>query len=187
MCSNADPHFKTCLSAHFKLFLMLILYLVRHAKSSWSHPGLRDHDRPLNDRGLRDAPRMAKLLVEQHSEKPDMLVSSTAKRALSTAHFFAEAFGIGAEAIQREPDIYEAYPQEILRIVSELPESAKTVMLFGHNPTFTALANQFAGDDFVENVPTCGVVKIVSTAPDWKSFYEGNSSLTACFFPKEVL
>lgn len=166
---------------------MLTLYLVRHAKSSWSHPGLRDHDRPLNDRGLRDAPRMAQLLVEHQGARPDLLVSSTAKRALSTAVYFAEAFGIDTEDIQREPRIYEAYPEDIVRLLSEMPESAKTVMLFGHNPTFTIFANMFAGDDLIENVPTCGIVKIVSSAPDWKSFYEGNASLTACFFPKEVL
>jgi len=166
---------------------MLTLYLVRHAKSSWSHPGLRDHDRPLNERGLRDAPRMAQLLVEHQTALPDLLVSSTAKRALSTAVYFAEAFGLEHDAIQQEPRIYEAYPEDIVRILSELPDSVKTVMLFGHNPTFTSVANIFAGDDLIENVPTCGVVKIVSTAEDWKSFYDGNSRLTACFFPKEVL
>lgn len=166
---------------------MLTLYLVRHAKSSWSHPGLRDHDRPLNDRGLRDAPRMAQLLVEHQGAKPDLMVSSTAKRALSTAIYFAEAFGLDVTEIQREPRIYEAYPEDIVRLLSEMPDSAKTVMFFGHNPTFTSFANLFAGDDLIENVPTCGVVKIVSSAPDWKSFYEGNASLTACFFPKEVL
>lgn len=165
---------------------MRTLYLVRHAKSSWGNPGLRDHDRPLNERGLHDAPKMARLLVEQ-GVQPDLLVSSPAKRALSTALFFAEAFKIEAEEVRREPNIYEAFPQEILRIVSQLPESANTVLLFGHNPTFTEVANRFAEDDFLDNVPTCGIVKITSSAATWKEFYEGNSKLAACFFPKEVL
>lgn len=165
---------------------MRTLYLVRHAKSSWGNPGLRDHDRPLNDRGLHDAPRMARLLVE-HGVQPDLLVSSPAKRALTTALFFAEAFGIADDAVERNPDIYEAFPQEILRIISQLPDAAETVLLFGHNPTFTDVANRFSEDDFLENVPTCGVVKIASSAASWKEFYEGNSKIAACYFPKEVL
>lgn len=165
---------------------MRTLYLVRHAKSSWGNPGLRDHDRPLNDRGLHDAPKMAQMLASQ-GVVPDLLVSSPAKRALTTALFFAEAFNIEPREVQKDPNIYEAFPQEILRIISELPESAKTVLLFGHNPTFTEVANRFAEDDFIENVPTCGVVKITSSADSWKAFYEGNSKIAACYFPKEVL
>ncbi|MFN0035857.1 MAG: SixA phosphatase family protein [Saprospiraceae bacterium] len=165
---------------------MRTLYLVRHAKSSWGNPGLRDHDRPLNERGLHDAPQMAQLLAAQ-GVQPDLLVSSPAKRALTTALFFAEAFKIAAEDVRCEKDIYEAFPQEILRIVSELPESAQTVLLFGHNPTFTEVANHFSEDDFIENVPTCGIVKITSSAASWNEFYEGNSKVAACYFPKEVL
>ncbi|MDO8366481.1 MAG: histidine phosphatase family protein [Saprospiraceae bacterium] len=165
---------------------MRTLYLIRHAKSSWGNPGLRDHDRPLNERGLHDAPKMAQLLVEQ-GIKPDLLVSSPAKRALTTAFFFADAFKVEPVEVLREPNIYEAFPQEILRIISELPESATTVMIFGHNPTFTEVANQFIENDFIENVPTCGVVKITSSAPSWREFYEGNSKVAACYFPKEVL
>lgn len=165
---------------------MRTLFLIRHAKSSWGNPGLRDHDRPLNERGLHDAPKMAQLLVSQ-GVKPDLLVSSSAKRALTTALFFAEAFKIEPGAVQREPNIYEAFPQEILRIISELPDDARTVLLFGHNPTFTEVANQFYENDFIENVPTCGIVKISSSAASWKEFYEGNAKIAACYFPKEVL
>ncbi len=165
---------------------MLTLYLIRHAKSSWGNPGLRDHDRPLNERGLHDAPKMAQLLVE-HGVKPDLLVSSPAKRALTTALFFAEAFKLDAGEVVREPNIYEAFPQEILRIISALPSSAHTAMLFGHNPTFTEVANHFIENDFIENVPTCGVVKITSSAASWSELYEGNSKVAACYFPKEVL
>lgn len=164
---------------------MKTLYLVRHAKSGWDNPGLRDFDRPLNERGLHDAPKMARLLAEL-GVQPDLLVSSPAKRALTTATFFAEALGkTGAEVVQK-PDIYEAYTTDILRIISELPESANTVMLFGHNPTFTDVANRFT-EDFIENLPTCGVVKVVSSSDEWRRFYEGNAKVAACFFPKEVL
>ncbi len=165
---------------------MRTLYLIRHAKSSWGNPGLRDHDRPLNDRGLHDAPKMAQLLAEQ-GVKPDLLVSSPAKRALTTALYFAEAFKIESAEVHREPNIYDAFPQEILRIISDLPESAQTVALFGHNPTFTEVANRFSENDFIENIPTCGIVKITSSANSWREFYEGNSKVAACYFPKEVL
>jgi phosphohistidine phosphatase len=161
------------------------LYLIRHAKSSWDTPGLRDINRPLNERGLHEAPQMAKLLVKQ-GVRPDLLVSSPAKRALSTALFFAEAFAVPDEAVVREPDIYEADVRDILRIVSALPDSAHTVLLFGHNNTLTDVANLFT-EDFIENVPTCGIVRIESSATAWREFYEGNSEVKTCFFPKEVL
>lgn len=165
---------------------MRTLYLIRHAKSSWDTPGLRDFDRPLNARGMKDAPRMAKMLAETGA-KPDLLISSPAKRAITTALFFAEAFKVKHDQVQREPRIYEAFPQEIQRIISELPDSAGTVLLFGHNPTFTEVANLFAQDDFIDNVPTCGIVKIQTSANSWKEMYEGNAKVTALYFPKEVL
>jgi phosphohistidine phosphatase len=165
---------------------MRTLYLIRHAKSSWDSPGLRDFDRPLNERGLKDGPRMAQLLAKE-GVKPDLLISSPAKRAYTTALFFAEAFQINPAEIQKEPGIYEALPTDILRLIAELPTDAATVCIFGHNPTFTEVANQFAEDDIIENVPTCGIVKISSSAADWRSMYEGNSRIAACYFPKEVL
>lgn len=164
---------------------MKTLLLVRHAKSSWDNPGLRDINRPLNERGLHDAPKMGKML-RSLGIKPDLLVSSPAKRAHTTAQFFAAAFDIPDEEIMLKADIYEAHPMEIMRIISTLPNDAQTVLLFGHNPTFTDVANRFT-DDFIDNVPTCGVVHIVSTAPDWASFSEVNARVKACYFPKEVL
>jgi len=164
---------------------MRTIFLIRHAKSSWDNPGLRDFNRPLNERGLHDAPKMAKILVKQ-GVKPDLLVSSPAKRALTTALFFAEAFGLADEAVMREQDIYEAGPTDIFQIINRLPDSAQTVLLFGHNPTLTEVANRFS-EDFIDNVPTCGIVQIESVADSWRAFYEGNANVKAYFFPKEVL
>jgi len=163
---------------------MRTLFLIRHAKSSWDNPGLRDFNRPLNERGLREAPLMAQLLANR-GVQPDLLVSSPAKRALTTALFFAEKFGIADEQVLREQDIYEAAPTDILQIISHLPDSAAVVCLFGHNPTFTDVANRFS-DDFIDNVPTCGIVQIESEAESWKTMYEGNSRVKAHFFPKEM-
>lgn len=163
---------------------MRTLYIIRHAKSSWDNPGLRDFNRPLNDRGLREAPMMAQLLADQ-GVRPDLLVSSPAKRALTTALFFAEQFGIPEDQVLREQDIYEADPIDILRIISQLPDHAATVCLFGHNPTFTEVANRFS-EVFIDNIPTCGIVQIVSDADTWSAVYEENSRATARFFPKEL-
>lgn len=164
---------------------MKTLFLVRHAKSSWSTPGMRDFDRPLNERGMNDAPKMASFL-QKSGITPDLIVSSPAKRALTTARFFASVFRINESDIVLNPDIYEAEPTDVLRIISELPETSSTVMIFGHNPTFTDIANRFS-EDIIENVPTCGVVCIKSRAEKWNELFEGNSRIAASWFPKEVL
>ena len=164
---------------------MRTLFLIRHAKSSWDNPGLRDFNRPLNERGLHDAPLMAQYLAGQ-GIRPDMLISSPAKRALTTALFFAEKFGIPDEAVVRQPDIYEAGFVDIMQIISALPDTASTVLLFGHNPTLTDVANRFS-DTIIANVPTCGIVQIVSSADHWRALYEGNARVGACYFPKELL
>lgn len=164
---------------------MRTLFLIRHAKSSWDNPGLRDFNRPLNERGLHDAPKMAKLLAKK-GVKPDLLLSSPAKRAITTAHFFAEAFGLEADDVVQEQEIYEAAVSDILNIVNNLPDSAQSVMLFGHNPTLTDVANRFS-DQYIDNIPTCGIVQIESEADSWKAFSEGNAAVKKIFFPKEVL
>ncbi len=164
---------------------MLHLFLVRHAKSSWDHPGMRDFDRPLNDRGLYDAPRMARLLHEL-GIRPDLLVSSPANRALTTARFFAGGFGISADSVVQNAAIYDALPADIFQIIRALPNSAQTAFLFGHNPTFTDVANRFSSKH-IDNLPTCGVIQINSTAAHWSDLNENNSRAAAQFFPKEVL
>jgi phosphohistidine phosphatase len=164
---------------------MRTIYLIRHAKSSWDNPTLRDFQRPLNERGLTIAPQMAALL-KRDNEIPDLIVSSPAKRALETAHFFATANGIGEEHIQLEEDIYEASPVQLLRVISRLPETADRIFLFGHNPSFTEVANLYSAKA-IDNIPTCGIVRIDTTAAVWSEMYEGNARVVKTWFPKEVL
>ncbi|MDX2136128.1 MAG: histidine phosphatase family protein [Saprospiraceae bacterium] len=164
---------------------MRSLYLIRHAKSSWEHPGLRDFERPLNNRGLRDAPLMA-ALMKNLGVVPDLLISSPARRAWSTACIFAEAYGLPFSDIQQAPDLYECRPQDVLKVVSGLPEAARVVLLFGHNPALTEFANRFT-DDPIDNIPTCGVVRIDSVAPDWASFYDENARVAQTWFPKTAI
>lgn len=164
---------------------MKTVYFVRHAKSSWDHAGMRDIDRPLNERGLRDAPFMAQVLAGK-VVRPDRILSSPANRAHSTAQFFASAFGIPAGEVERVRSIYEAWPDEIMRIVTNLPDEYSTVFLFGHNPTFTAVANMFS-EEYILNLPTCGIFSVEANVDTWKKFGRENGRLTALYFPKQYL
>lgn len=162
---------------------MKTLFLIRHAKSSWDNPSLKDFDRPLNKRGFRDAPFMARMLAKKMSA-PDKLVSSPAKRAFTTATYFAEAFGIHGDDIHQDVAIYEAYTTELLYIINRLDPSWDTVCLFGHNPGFTNLANQFT-DEVIPNIPTCGIVQISGAIKDWQDFRPDKVALRAFYYPKQ--
>lgn len=162
---------------------MKSLYFIRHAKSSWDHPQLRDHDRPLNNRGQKDALYMSRMLKEK-GVQPDKFISSSAKRALSTAQYFAEAFGYSPDLIEVEADIYEAFPDDVLDIVRDIPDQFQTVLVFGHNPTFTGIANLFS-EDFIANVPTCGIVKVDVFTSKWREIKESNAQLADFYYPKQ--
>lgn len=163
---------------------MKTVFLVRHAKSSWDDASLSDIDRPLNERGAQDAPRMAQLLKDK-GIKPSLLISSPANRALSTALVFAEAFGIPPADILVDDDIYEAYVDDIIDIIRDLPASARTVLLFGHNPTFTHVANMFS-KRYIDNIPTCGIVQIEAQVTSWANFTEDRGELVDFYFPKQL-
>ena len=163
---------------------MKTLYLIRHAKSSWRDMTLSDYDRPLNKRGLRDAPYMAKMLSNR-MDRPDKIISSPAMRAITTAGFFAKAFGIPFYEIQKEASIYEAYTTTILDLISNLPDDLHTVLMFGHNPTFTNVANSFSGSIRIANVPTCGICEVVSDMKSWKLFDGSTAELTNFYYPKQ--
>src|SRR6187549_3048441 len=134
------------------------LILVRHAKSSWKDSQLDDHDRPLAKRGEHDAPFMAKIFREKKME-PDLIVSSTAVRALTTAKEFAKKLDYKKEKILRLSEIYLAELDDLMEYVKGIDDDFKTVMLFGHNPSFTWFANYLTNGS-IENIPTCGIVAI---------------------------
>jgi len=146
---------------------MKTVYFIRHAKSSWSDMSLRDHDRPLNKRGKRDAPFMAEKLKELGVE-PDAIITSTALRAKTTALHFASVFDLSGSRLQEEPAIYEAYSSNILKIVQNTSDDFDTILVFGHNPGFTMVANSFVGGEDIDNVPTCGIVKVVADVSNWR-------------------
>ncbi len=146
---------------------------------------LRDFQRLLNDRGLVTAPKMAQLIWKE-GIRPDLIVTSPARRAIDTARFFGLQNGIMDDHFVPEPAIYEASPMDIMRVISKLPDEATTVFLFGHNPTFTEVANQFT-ENYFDNIPTCGIVQLESSAETWRSLYENNTIVKKYWFPKEVL
>ena len=164
---------------------MKTVFFVRHAKSSWNDSSLADINRPLNDRGERDAPFMAKMLKNRDIE-PDRILSSPARRALDTARYFADAFGIPPKEIEVRPEIYEALPDDLEELVRGLPDEWSTVLIFGHNPTLTSLVNHFT-DEFIDNIPTCGIVQVNAKIKSWKKFEEESARVSAFYYPKQFL
>lgn len=159
------------------------LYVIRHAKSSWSDTGLKDLDRPLNKRGMRDAPFMAKLLFGKGIEV-DALVTSPAKRAYDTAQIFLKQWKAPSAQLITEPRVYEATPTRLLEIVREFPNEWETVLLFGHNPTLTSFINLFASE-YLANLPTCGIAELDSTAEKWDSMGNHNTRLIDLYYPRQ--
>ena len=159
------------------------VYFVRHAKSSWEDSSLNDIQRPLSSRGLRDAPFMAKLLKNKNV-KADLIISSPANRALTTAKYFADAMNIPHDEIAVKNIVYEAYPEDVIRTIQKVDKEVNTLMVFGHNPTFTSIVNRYT-EDYIPNVPTCGIVKIEANINSWSEFSESTAMQTEFYFPKQ--
>ena len=162
---------------------MKTLYIIRHAKSSWADPDLIDLERPLNKRGLRDAPFMAKLLHGKGVEV-DKLISSPAKRAHDTASFFARQWKLPISKILLDRQIYEGTPSRLLERVHEFPNEWDTVFLFGHNPTLTSFINLYASE-YLPNLPTCGVACLVCDADDWCKMDNNNTKVLDIHYPRQ--
>ena len=155
------------------------LILVRHAKSSWDDPYLDDNDRPLNERGLRNAPKMGKRL-QGWGIRPGAWISSTALRAITTAEILAEQVGFPHDQIQLSRDLYHASATELQEFICGLDDQFGTAILFGHNPGMTSLVANLDGLP-IDNLPTCGVVHLqfneniwsaVSSAPPARAYFD---------------
>jgi phosphohistidine phosphatase len=164
---------------------MKTLILVRHAKSSWADEGLSDMERPLNERGKKDAPEMAKRLKKKIS-KIDLFLSSTARRAKKTAKYFAEEFGVSKDAIQLEANLYEDTTSAYVTLLSSLDDKHNTVALFAHSPAITDYANTLT-NVHTDNIPTCGVFAVQSNAADWKEFIKAEKTFLFYDYPKNPL
>jgi len=161
---------------------MKTLYLVRHAKSSWDNANLSDHDRPLNQRGERDAPRMGKRL-RKRGNQPEIIISSSAVRAQTTASILATAIDYPTSNIAIDERLYGAELKDVLSIISDLDDGIHCAMLVGHNPTFTTLINALGRCDF-DNVPTCGMAVLTFPVDSWKNIATVQGKLVDFDFPK---
>lgn len=163
---------------------MKTLYIIRHAKSSWDDPVPDDFNRPLNDRGRRDAPRMGKRLKEKEIT-PDLLITSPAARAFATCQAIGEILQFPSQNINVEETLYHASPDQILKIVHSVDDQHDVILLFGHNPGLTDFANELRDDKkFIDNIPTCGVVGFTCNVDRWKEVQFGKAKLILFDFPK---
>jgi phosphohistidine phosphatase len=161
------------------------LILVRHAKSSWGDIGLADQERPLNERGKKDAPEMAKRLTKKGIEI-DLLLSSPAKRARKTAKYFAEEFGVKKEEIKIEEDLYPADPSAIENVISLVSNKYRSIALFAHNPGITYYANSLT-DVRIDDLPTCAVFAVQAEANSWQDFKLAEKKFLFLDYPKNPL
>jgi phosphohistidine phosphatase len=163
--------------------LMRKLFLVRHAKSSWDNPGLSDIDRPLNGRGKENAPKMGELL-KQREGSVDLIISSPAKRARSTAKRIAKQLDYKPKNIEINELLYLADTDDFFEVIKKTPDEAKNLMLFSHNFGITYFANFISGEN-IDNIPTCGVVRIDFEMDSWKDIKKQKGKLVYFEYPKK--
>ena len=158
------------------------LYLLRHAKSSWASPGMKDFDRPLNQRGLADAPEMAARL-KQRGGTVDHIVTSPALRTLTTARLVCTTLGLDRSIIHEDRRIYLAGSSSLMHLLSLLDESVDSAMLVAHNPALTDLANDIARAG-IDNLPTAGLVHIELPVEHWFEIGVGVGRVVTFDYPK---
>ena len=159
------------------------LFIIRHGKSSWDHHGLDDIDRPLAERGILNAEGMAKRLANM-GLIPELLVSSPASRALNTALIMARFWMLKPSALQIHEPLYDAYISNIEKVVAGIPSKIQSLAIFGHNPSWTAYANEFLSHS-LDNLPTAGVVVVTLESDSWKGIGLHQVKATHVDYPKK--
>ena len=160
------------------------LWLIRHAKSDWSEPGLSDFDRPLNKRGRRDGPKMQAWLSTQ-DHPASWIWSSRATRARTTADFVAAGFAAASPTIIEDRRLYLASAETLLDVLRETPVPEASVALVAHNPGLTHLVNLLSGAEVLDNLPTFGVARFEVDTP-WPSLRFGGARLERVTSPKRL-
>ena len=157
------------------------LIIIRHAKSSWNDPFLDDHQRPLAERGLRDCPRMGQRL-KRRDVMPDLIISSDAERAKSTALIISEQLHFPKNQIQFTRELYHASSSEIMKVIKKVNNDYDTLMIFGHNPGFNDLIGDMGEE--IENLPTSGQFGFMFEVDSWDRVGKYNASMWFYDFPK---
>ncbi len=158
------------------------LILVRHAKSSWNDPALGDHERVLNQRGRRDAPDMGGRLRLRGCD-PDLIVSSSAVRARETARILAGELDYSPDGIKVQDRLYGAGPAELVEVIRATDASVGILMLVGHNPGLTVLANRL-GPREILNLPTCAMLHLQFDVDTWSAVGTDRGREVLYDFPK---
>ena len=162
---------------------MKTLLILRHAKSSWGNPDLPDHDRPLNDRGKRDAPRIGQLIRDQKIV-PQLILSSTAKRAHKTAEKVAEMSGFSGDVVQ-VGDLYLATPETYIEVLNTFGGDFDPIMVVGHNPGIESLLTMLTGAD--EAVPTAALAHVSVDIENWAELARTTSGTLVNFWrPRDL-
>lgn len=157
--------------------------LLRHAKSSWSQNGLADHDRPLNQRGQRDAPIMGRRLVAR-GVRPTLIITSSAKRARQTGKLLAKEIGYPIEFLQSEKALYLSSPATILETIGIQDDTFNDLVVCAHNPGITEFANELSGRS-IDNIPTCGMVIVEADTDRWREIDDARRTFVAFDYPKK--
>lgn len=160
------------------------LYIVRHGKSSWDLEGIQDIDRPLKERGINDAHKMAKH-VDRESKKPQLIISSNATRALHTAAIFHRLMGLPASILTVEPDLYHADIDEILDVIYGVSDDIDCLMIVGHNPGFTDFSNYLSTLNIM-NLPTLGIVTLDFEIQKWTDIGRDKLAKERIDFPRNL-
>ncbi len=158
------------------------LLIIRHAKSSWAVQGQNDFDRPLNERGQRDAPVMAQRLLDKHVAI-DAFISSTANRALTTAYYFAETYQIPKKSIMQFRELYHASASVFYNVISKLDDKINAAAVFSHNPGITEFVNLLTATQ-VDDMPTCAVFAVKADISQWKEFKSAKKIYWFFDYPK---
>ncbi len=161
---------------------MKTLFLIRHAKSSWDDAALPAEDRPLNAGGKREAPKVGKRLAKR-DVKPDMILSSPAKRALTTAQIIAKKLDYKLKSMVVDDRLYRGEAEELLNVIHELRGKLECVMLFGHNPELTELAHRLSSE--ITQLPTCAIAEFRFDAKSWSSIGKAKPKKVALYYPRK--
>lgn len=160
------------------------LFIIRHAKSSWSNPMQGDFERTLNERGEQDAPMMGKRLKALNI-KPDIIIASTAKRASQTARRIAKELNYNKEEIIFVDKLYHCAPKIFVEVINDIDAENKTAIIIAHNPGITDFANQLSDTFRIDNMPTCGIVGVRWEAENWQDFMNQNKEVFLFEYPKK--
>ena len=161
---------------------MKTLLLLRHAKSSWDDPTLRDFDRPLNKRGLRAAPLMA-AHMRRKKLRPALVVSSPAERARQTAALVVEHAGLASQP-RFDERVYDAELSRLVEVVSQLDDASDEVLLVGHNPGMEELLTYLTAEH--ERMPTAALARLELDVDKWADVRERCGRLAWVARPKEL-